>query len=69
MLLVKIVGGSFIYPEHNKEKNKKKIKPSAERERNVEDDSCSQTPQIIIFLQLDFYLQLLEPRQSTQLIW
>lgn len=67
MLLVKIVGGSFIYPEHNKEK-KDKTK-CRKRERNVEDDSCSQTPQIIIFLQLDFYLQLLEPRQSTQLIW
>lgn len=32
MLLVKIVGGSFIYPKHNKEKKKDKTK-CREREK------------------------------------
>lgn len=37
---------------------------------NVKDDSCSQTVQMQshVFLYLEFYLQLLEPLQSTQLI-
>lgn len=66
MHLVETVGGSLMYPEYIM----KKRDITDMLDVNVKDDSCSQTVQMQnhVFLYLEFYLQLLEPLQSTQLI-
>lgn len=66
MRLVKTVGDSLMYPEHIM----KKKDITGMLDVNLQDDSCSQTLQMQnhVFLYLEFYLQLLEPLQSIQLI-
>lgn len=66
MHLVKTVGGSLMYPEYIM----KKEDITGMLDVNLKDDSWSQTVQIQnhVFLYPEFYLQLLEPLQSTQLI-
>lgn len=66
MCLIKTVGVSLMYPEYIMKKKDVTDRLGV----NVKDDSCSKTLQMQnhVFLYLEFYLQLLEPLQSIQLI-